>query len=89
MQIVNGQPCLHMCTKKWENCALFFYTECAVSSGKVCQNCVLWQKLYGFRYVSKLCCKPHNFLVGLIFVCLKNDFYNNNNNYWTTYRFRD
>ena len=53
--------------KKWKNCVEFFYTKCTVNSGKLQQNCVLWQKLRRFTNLSKLhknCCAALQFFGG-------------------------
>jgi len=52
-----------------ENCVKFFYTKCAVNSGILRQNCVLWQKLCRFTNLSQLrknrAAQLGKFLVGL------------------------
>jgi len=45
-------PCIY--AQKMEKLHWIFSTKCTVNSGKLCENCMLWQKLHRFTNLSKL-----------------------------------
>jgi len=65
MQILNQQPCLYMRAKNGKTVLNFFYTKCAVNSGKLRKNCLLWIHKF-VKIAQKLRCATSQFSGGTI-----------------------